>query len=70
MGFSVPLAEWLAGSLKGWASDLLSPATLRRQGVLDASLVERTWTRFQAGDTSLDPEGLVAAHAAGVAGGA
>jgi len=50
MGFGVPLAAWLRGELKPWAADLLSPATLRRQGILDASFVERMWREYLAGE--------------------
>lgn len=33
-GFSPPLAQWLAGPLKSWAEDLLSPESLSRTGIL------------------------------------
>ena len=56
MGFSVPLADWLAGSLRPWAEDLLSPATLKRQGLLRPDAVARVWRRFLAGDESLTPK--------------
>jgi len=49
MGFSVPLAEWLRGPLKGWADDLLSYETLKKQGFLDADLVTKQWQDFQQG---------------------
>jgi len=39
-GFSIPLDDWLRGSLKSWASDLLSPERLRRKGLFNASRVE------------------------------
>jgi asparagine synthase (glutamine-hydrolysing) len=48
-GFSVPLAEWLRGPLRGWASDLLSPQRMRAEGLLDAAAVERLWQRHLAG---------------------
>ena len=43
MGFEVPIALWLRGSLRGWAEALLDPARLRREGFLDAALVRRMW---------------------------
>lgn len=49
MGFSVPLAEWLRGPLKGWADDLLSHETLKKQGFLDADPVTKQWQDFQQG---------------------
>src|SRR5260370_763591 len=39
-GFSIPLDEWLRGPLKTWASDLLSPDRLRRQGLFNAKRIE------------------------------
>jgi asparagine synthase (glutamine-hydrolysing) len=38
-GFSIPLDDWLRGALKSWASDLLSPDKLRRQGLFDPKRV-------------------------------
>jgi len=48
-GFGVPLERWLRGSLKEWASDLLAPERLRREGFLDAPTVTRTWEEHQSG---------------------
>lgn len=39
-GFSIPLDDWLRGSLKSWAGDLLSPESLRRKGLFNARSVE------------------------------
>lgn len=50
MGFGVPIAKWLRGELRQWADDLLSPATIRRQGFLDAAMVERMWRGYLAGE--------------------
>jgi len=38
-GFSIPLAAWLRGPLEPFARDVLSPATLARQGCLDPAAV-------------------------------
>lgn len=49
MGFGPPLGEWLRGPLRSWADDLLAPAALRRQGLLDADAVAATWARHRSG---------------------
>jgi asparagine synthase (glutamine-hydrolysing) len=38
-GFSIPLASWLRGPLEPFAREVLSPATLARQGCLDPAAV-------------------------------
>lgn len=49
MGFCVPLAGWLRGPLKDWASDLLDPGVIRSQGFLDAGCISRIWAEHQSG---------------------
>jgi asparagine synthase (glutamine-hydrolysing) len=44
MGFGVPIGDWLRGPLREWGEDLLSPATLRSQGLLDVDIVRSAWT--------------------------
>ena len=48
-GFSVPLDKWLHGPLRSWASDLLSPARVKRDGILKPEIVQKLWTEFSAG---------------------
>jgi asparagine synthase (glutamine-hydrolysing) len=48
MGFSVPLAQWLAGPLRNWAGDLLLSGDT--EGPLRRMVVQREWNRFLAGD--------------------
>lgn len=55
MGFSVPLAGWLAGPLREWAGDLLLSGD--REGLLQRRFVQTEWDHFLAGDSS---------HAAGI----
>ncbi|OIO02738.1 MAG: asparagine synthase (glutamine-hydrolyzing) [Desulfovibrionaceae bacterium CG1_02_65_16] len=50
MGFGVPIAAWLKGELRPWASDLLSPAAVRAGGLLDADMVARMWREYLAGE--------------------
>ena len=44
-GFSMPLGQWLSGPLRSWAEDLLSPAKLANEGLLDAGAVQALWQR-------------------------
>jgi asparagine synthase (glutamine-hydrolysing) len=48
-GFGVPLGRWLRGPLRPWASDLLAPARVRCDALLDAARIERSWSRLLAG---------------------
>ena len=50
MGFSVPLAKWLAGPLQDWAGDLLLSS--RTGEFLQGAPVRREWDRFRAGDST------------------
>lgn len=40
-GFGVPIADWIRGPLKGWATDLLAEHKLRREGLLNPVAVSR-----------------------------
>ena len=44
-GFSVPLAEWLRGPLRGWAEDLLAPARLVGDGLFNVARTREIWKR-------------------------
>jgi asparagine synthase (glutamine-hydrolysing) len=48
-GFSVPLAEWLRGPLRGWVEDLLGEGRLRDDGLLDAAPVRALWQDHLSG---------------------
>jgi asparagine synthase (glutamine-hydrolysing) len=48
-GFAVPLASWLRGPLRTWAQDLLNPARLEAEGLLNASMVSQLWVQHQQG---------------------
>lgn len=49
MGFGVPIAEWLRGELREWASDLIAPDRLKREGYLAPAPIQRAWNDHQRG---------------------
>jgi asparagine synthase (glutamine-hydrolysing) len=49
VGFSVPLAAWLRGPLVEWAEDLLAPASLAQDDLLDVGYIRDTWSDFKKG---------------------
>ncbi|MGQ0531499.1 MAG: asparagine synthase (glutamine-hydrolyzing) [Caulobacteraceae bacterium] len=53
-GFTPPIEAWLRGPLRDWANDLLSPARIARQGLLDVRAVTAFWQRYQRGGTLQD----------------
>jgi asparagine synthase (glutamine-hydrolysing) len=61
-GFSIPLAGWLRGPLQPFAREVLSPATLTRQGCLDPAAVTPLLDRHCAGREDLSRQlwGLMA----------
>lgn len=50
MGFAVPIDEWFRGPLKEWASDLLSPESIKRYGIVNPVPVERIWAEHLSGN--------------------
>jgi asparagine synthase (glutamine-hydrolysing) len=48
-GFAVPVGAWLRGPLRPWAEDLLAPAAIAREGLLDARAVRRLWAEHLTG---------------------
>jgi asparagine synthase (glutamine-hydrolysing) len=52
-GFGIPIDDWLRGPLREWASDLLAPARLKREAVLDPGLVGDCWQRHLSGRQNL-----------------
>jgi asparagine synthase (glutamine-hydrolysing) len=45
-GFSAPIGAWLRGPLRGWAEELLTPATL---DWADAARIRAYWQRHVSG---------------------
>ena len=53
-GFDPPIATWLRGPLRAWATDLLEPRRLRQEGFLEPQLVQQAWAEHQAGRRNWD----------------
>lgn len=49
MGFEVPIGLWLRGGLKDWAAALLDPTRLKREGLFDATVIDRLWQQHLSG---------------------
>lgn len=47
-GFGIPRDDWIRGSLKDWACDLLAPERLGRQGWFDTKRVGQMWNEHQS----------------------
>ena len=48
-GFAVPVGAWLRGDLRDWAEELLSPASLSDDGLLDPAPIRARWAQHVAG---------------------
>jgi asparagine synthase (glutamine-hydrolysing) len=53
VGFTVPLAQWLRGSLRDWAEDLLQTSRLEHNGILNAAPVHRAWKQLIGGHSEV-----------------
>ena len=42
-GFGVPMGDWLRGSLKSWANDLLSESNIKNSGILNSEKISMIW---------------------------
>jgi asparagine synthase (glutamine-hydrolysing) len=49
MGFSIPLADWLRGPLRGWAEALLDAGRLASEGYLNPRAVRNVWETHLSG---------------------
>jgi asparagine synthase (glutamine-hydrolysing) len=51
----MPIGSWLRGPLRPWASDLLSPELIRRQGYLRPEPIQKLWHEYLAGHADHTP---------------
>ncbi|KTD60733.1 asparagine synthase (glutamine-hydrolyzing) [Legionella shakespearei] len=49
MGFGIPLEQWLRGSLREWAEDLLDADRLHREGYLKPEPIRTLWNEHLSG---------------------
>ncbi len=49
MGFGVPIDQWLRGSLRDWAENLLSPQRLASEGILNTAPIRQRWQEHLSG---------------------
>ncbi|MDC0403875.1 asparagine synthase (glutamine-hydrolyzing) [Porticoccaceae bacterium] len=52
MGFGVPLDQWLRGTLRPWAEEMLSVSRLSREGFFDVDMVRSLWQGHLSGQTN------------------
>lgn len=48
-GFAIPVGQWLRGSLREWAEDLLQDTSLRADPLLDGPAVRQRWEQHLGG---------------------
>ena len=48
-GFAMPIGQWLRGPLRAWASELLHPDRLAREGYLRPEPITRLWQQHLSG---------------------
>jgi len=54
-GFGIPVGDWIRGPLRPWAEDLLSPASLGRDGLLDPAPIRQAWAEHLSGARDWTP---------------
>ena len=48
-GFSVPVAEWIRGPLRGWAEDLIQKTRTQHGAILNADVIGDKWQEHLSG---------------------
>lgn len=51
-GFGVPIGDWLRGPLRGWAEELLSPASLGALGLVHTAKLRALWQAHLSGQVN------------------
>lgn len=46
-GFAIPIASWLATSLRPWVNEILDPQQLKKDAIFDAYQVRKMWDEHQ-----------------------
>ncbi|HEU5286674.1 MAG TPA: asparagine synthase (glutamine-hydrolyzing) [Sphingomicrobium sp.] len=54
-GFAIPVGEWIKGSLRPWAEDLLDPSRMAGEGWFDPAIVQRRWKEHLGGRRDSTP---------------
>jgi asparagine synthase (glutamine-hydrolysing) len=49
MGFGIPIDDWLRGSLRDWAENLLDEQRLKEEGFFNVGLVREKWQEHLTG---------------------
>jgi len=50
MGFGIPIDDWLKGSLRDWAEDLLSEKSLKDIGFFNSKIIRSRWAQHTRGE--------------------
>jgi asparagine synthase (glutamine-hydrolysing) len=48
-GFAIPVGQWIKGSLRPWAEELLEPGRMAEEGWLDPGIIQRRWREHLSG---------------------
>ncbi|MBV8686783.1 MAG: asparagine synthase (glutamine-hydrolyzing) [Alphaproteobacteria bacterium] len=54
-GFGIPVGEWIKGSLRPWAEELLDRGRMAGEGFFDADIVQRRWQEHLSGRRDSTP---------------
>lgn len=49
MGFGIPIDQWLRKGLRPWAEELLDPAQIKADGILNGDVIQERWNAHKNG---------------------